>query len=72
MKVWKFHGFSVNQILREISFGECRSSKTAVDATLEALYFVNWVDSSLQNVPRIHKKQNGELLNVLKWHILRL
>ena len=27
--VWKFHDFSVTQILREINFGECRSSKNA-------------------------------------------
>ena len=27
--VWKFQDFSVTQILREINFGECRSSKTA-------------------------------------------
>ena len=25
--VWKFHPFSVTQILREINFGGCRSSK---------------------------------------------
>ena len=28
--VWKFHDFSVIQILREITFGQSRSSKTAV------------------------------------------
>ena len=33
--MWKFENFSVIQILREINFGESRSSKTAVFATLE-------------------------------------
>ena len=28
--VWKFQGFSVIQILREINFGESRSSKNAI------------------------------------------
>ena len=28
LTVWKFHDFSVIQILREINFGESRSSKT--------------------------------------------
>ena len=28
--VWKFHDFSVTQILREINFRECRSSKNAI------------------------------------------
>ena len=32
--VWKFQDFSVIQILREINFGESRSSKTAVFAIL--------------------------------------
>ena len=30
--VWKFHNFSVTHILREINFGEFRSSKNAVFA----------------------------------------
>ena len=28
--VWKFHDFSITQILREINFGEYRGSKTAI------------------------------------------
>ena len=35
--VWKFQDFSVIQILREINFGQSRSSKTAVFAIFEPL-----------------------------------
>ena len=28
--VWKFHDFSITQILREINFGDCRSAKSAI------------------------------------------
>ena len=41
-------GFSVTQILREINFGEPKSSKTAVFATFGVLNFVNLVNFSLQ------------------------
>ena len=37
--MWKFQDFSVDQILREINFGESKSSKTAVFAILGALNF---------------------------------
>ena len=39
---WKFHDFSVTQILRQINFEECRSSKTAIFAILVALNSINW------------------------------
>jgi len=51
--VWKFQDFPVIQILREITFGESKSGKTtvlAVFAVVGALYFVNLVNFSLQNV----------------------
>ena len=35
--VWKFHDFPITQILREMNFGESRSSKTAVFAFFEGL-----------------------------------
>ena len=35
--MWKFENFSVIPILREINFGESRSSKTAVFAVYVAL-----------------------------------
>ena len=48
--MWKFQELFVNQILREINFGEIRSSKTAVFAILEALNCVNFVCFSIQKV----------------------
>ena len=37
--VWKFQDFSITQILREISFGDCRGAKSAIFTHLEALNF---------------------------------
>ena len=37
--VWKFHGLSITQILREINFGESRSAKSATLTQLKALNF---------------------------------
>ena len=37
--VWKFHDFSIAQILREINFGYSRSVKSATLTHLEALTF---------------------------------
>ena len=42
-KVWRIQDFSVNQILREINFGEYRRSKTVVFANLGALHCDNLV-----------------------------
>ena len=36
---WKFHDFSIIQILREINFGDSRSEKSATLTHLEALNF---------------------------------
>ena len=35
--MWKFHDFSITQILREIKFGDSRSAKSAILSSLEAL-----------------------------------
>ena len=53
--VWIFQDFSVTQILREINFGEFRSSKTAIFAIKGALNFVYLVDISLQKWKQIIK-----------------
>ena len=37
--VWKFHDFSITQILREINFGDSRSAKSAILPHLQALNF---------------------------------
>ena len=53
--MWKFHDFSITQILHEINFGVSRSSKTAVFAIFGALTFVELVSWSLQNVEKFMK-----------------
>ena len=53
--VWTFHDFSVILILREINFGESRSSKTADFAIFCALNFDKLVNYSLQKVQKILK-----------------
>jgi len=59
--VWKFQYFSVIQILREINFGECISSKIAV---LRALNFVlKLVDFTLQRVQKLMKMADFETLH---------
>ena len=37
--MWKFHDFSITEILREINFGGSRSAKSAISKHLEALNF---------------------------------
>ena len=53
--VWKFHDFSVTQILREIHFGESRSSKITVLAFSRALKMINLVLFSLQKMQKFTK-----------------
>jgi len=37
--VWKFHDFSITQILREIDFQDFQSAKSAISTQLESLDF---------------------------------
>ena len=37
--VWKFHDFSITQILREINFGDPTSAKSVILTHVEALNF---------------------------------
>ena len=37
--MWKFHKFSITQILREINFWDSQSAKSAISSHLEVLYF---------------------------------
>ena len=37
--MWKFHEFSITQILREINFKDCGNAKFAILTHLEALNF---------------------------------
>ena len=59
--VWKFQNFSVIQNLREINFGESRSSKTAVFGIFGPLSFVHLV-----KVQEFIQNQNSEPQNMLK------
>ena len=71
--MWKFHDFSITQILREIKFGRSRSSKNADFAIFGALNFINLLDRyQPAKSAKMPKNRNSEPLNVLKWQILRL
>ena len=59
--MWKFHDFSVRHILREINYGESKSSKTAVFAIFGGPEFL-----------LIHENKNSEPINELKCQILIL
>ena len=53
----KFQAFSVIQILREINFGESRSSKNAIFAIFGAPNFVFLVNFSLQKAQKSLKSK---------------
>ena len=53
--VWKFHDFPISEMLREINFGESRSSKSAIFAFFEGLNFVKLVNFSLQKAQKFVK-----------------
>ena len=53
--MWKFQDFSVMQILRQINFGESRSSESAFFAIFRALTFLILVNFSLQKVQKFIK-----------------
>ena len=61
--VWKFTEFFVSQILRQITFEEFKSCKTAIVANFGVLNFVGLVTFNFQKV------KNSEPLNVLEWKI---
>ena len=65
--VWKFHYFCITEILCEINFEDSRNAKSAVFAILGAVNFVHFLPSKSA---KIHKNQNSEPLNVVKWLIL--
>ena len=53
--VWKFHDFSIPQILCQINFEDPRSAKTAIFANLGAVNFVDLINFSLQKVQKFTK-----------------
>ena len=64
--MWKFHDFSITQILREINFGNCKSAKSAILTHLVILNFDFYEFFALFE----GLKPNSEPQNVFKWQIL--
>ena len=58
--MWKFHDFSITQILREIKFGDSTSAKSAILTHLEALNldFHEVLNFLKPYICQIHKIQN--------------
>ena len=65
-----FRIFLSFRILREISFGEYKSSKTAVFGNSRGSEFSRIDKYQPPKSAKIHKKQNSEPLNVSKLQIL--
>ena len=58
--VWKFQDFCITKILRENSFVDFRSVKTAFFVILGAVNFVHLGNFSLQKVQKFIKNQHSE------------
>ena len=55
--VWKIQHFPVTQILREIKFGKCQSSKKAISAILCALKLRFWYISAFRKCKNSEKSK---------------
>ena len=65
MEVWTFQDFSITQILREINFGESRSSKIVIFANLGGgSAFCLFGKFQPSRSAKIHEIQNSEPLNL--------
>ena len=62
--------FLSTQFLREINFGESKSSTTTVFAYFEGLKFCKFGKFQPSKIAKFHKEQNSEAVNVSKWQIL--
>ena len=63
--VWKFHNFSITQILREINFLDSRSAKYAILAHLEALNFdfnefLHFLKAKIYQKAKMQTPKNGK------------
>ena len=60
--MWKFHDFSITQILREINFGDSRSAKSAILTHLKALNFDfrDFLNFLKAEICQINKTKNGK------------
>ena len=60
--VWKFHDFSITEILREINIGVSRSTKSAILTHLEALNldfkeFLHFLKAAIDKINKILRAQ---------------
>ena len=63
--MWKFHNFSITQILREINFGDFRSEKSAILPHLEALNFdfyelLHFMKVEINQINKIQSPKNAK------------
>ena len=63
--VWKFHDFSITQILREINFVDSRSAQSAISTHLDALNFDNndflhFLKAEIYQIFKIYIPKNGK------------
>ena len=74
---WKFHDFSVIQILREINFGDCTSAKSAILSYFKALdeFLFLWIFAFFKvecSFDTIQRLKNGKKTAVLRnYYILQ-
>ena len=62
--MWKFHDFSITQILREINFRDSRSAKSAIFTHLDALKFdpnnfFHSLEAEINQINKIQSPKNG-------------
>ena len=63
--LWKFHNFSMTQILREINFGDSISAKSVIWAHFEALNFdfyefLHFLKAEIYQINKIQNSKNGK------------
>ena len=64
--MWKFHDFSITQILREIDIEDCRRSKYTILTHLEALNFdfhefLHFSQAPIYQINEILSAKNGRI-----------
>ena len=63
--MWKFHNFSITQILREINFADSRGAKYAILARLQALNFdlyefLHLLNPDFYQMDKIHRLKRAK------------
>jgi len=59
--VWKFHDFSITQIVCEINFWDSCSGKSTIVTHLEALIFMNYLHFLKAGIHQINKIQSSKI-----------